>query len=129
MALPIVLEAEPIISILFLLFLWMLVGVFWVYRDAKRRGLPSPVWRGAIWGWFGVVGAYRHLLGDRPLNRTRLRWLGVSILLLLLWAALLVGSQRWPGRGWAIFVAALFVLYWQFSRKPADSAVAESERK
>lgn len=112
------------------LFLWMLIGFGWVYRDANRRELPSPKLRGIAWGWLGLVGLFNSLHDIRALQRSQLRWLGGSILLFALWAVLIVSTQDWPGlRTWALFVAGLYVLYWQFSREPAreDEPVQRNE--
>lgn len=109
------LGGSPFVSGLFLVVLWLLVGFGWIYRDAKQRESSSPTWRAIGWGWFGVTGLISYLLSDREMDRSQLLWLGGSILLFVLGATLIIGSQRWPDRGWALFIAGLYVLYWQYS--------------
>lgn len=78
------------------------------------------MWRGIGWGSFGVAGLLEQLFVHGEMERKRLLWLGGSILLFALWAVLVIGSRRWPDRAWALLVAGLYVLYWQFSREEGD---------
>jgi hypothetical protein len=103
------------------LFFWVLIGQY-VYREANKENRLSPKLRGIFWGVLGVVGAVTYLTHIREREKNRVAWLGVSILLFMLWAVGTFGL--WGLKGgfhlWAGLFAGVFILYWQFNLETVD---------
>lgn len=103
------------------LFFWVLIGQY-VYREANKENRSSPKLRGIFWGVLGVVGAVTYLTHIREREKNRVAWLGVSILLFMLWAVGTFGL--WGLNGgfhlWAGLFAGVFILYWQFNLETVD---------
>ena len=104
------------------LFFWTLIGQY-VYREAKKEQRSSPQLRGLGWGVLGVIGVFDYLANIREEEKSRLRWLGFSLLLFVFWATEPLIQQRPPGwYAWAGFYAGLFILYWQFNLELLDDS-------
>ena len=121
-------SSRPVLyaGVLFLFF-WPLIGQY-VYREAKKEQRSSPRLRGLGWGVLGVVGVFRYLANIRTEEKSRLGWLGLSLLLFVFWAAEPLIQQGPPGwYAWAGFYAGLFVLYWQFDFDLPDDSGAQPD--
>ena len=104
------------------LFFWTLIGQY-TYREAKKEQRSSPRLRGLGWGVIGIIGVIDYLANIRGKEKSRLGWLGFSLLLFVFWAAEPLIQQGPPGwYGWAGFYAGLFILYWQFSLELPDDS-------
>ena len=97
------------------LFFWVLIGQY-VYREADRVSRSSPILRGIFWAAFGIIGTLTYLAHLQGREKSRLGWLGLSLVLFALWAIGTVGL--WGLNGgfylWAGLFAGAFILYWQF---------------
>ena len=107
---------------LVVLFFWGLIGQY-VYREAIKESRSSPVLRAVFWGVFGSLGAITLLRGN-DYEKTRLGWLGFSMVLIVLWA---VGSfDLWGLNGgyylWASLFASGYILYWQFDLEIGENS-------
>ncbi|MCD2200984.1 hypothetical protein LPA44_13925 [Halobacterium sp. KA-4] len=111
------------------LFFWGLLGQY-VYREAMKENRSSPILRGVCWGAIGVLGAVTYLIHLRDKEADRLAWLGVSLLLVTVWAIGTVGLWGLSGgfHLWAALFAGVFILYWQFNLETvAPGRVTDSE--
>lgn len=104
------------------LFFWTLIGQY-VYREAKKEQRSSPRLRGLGWGVLGVIGVFDYLASIRTEEKSRLGWLGFSLLLFVFWAMEPLIQQGPPGwYAWAGFYTGLFILYWQFNLELLDDS-------
>ena len=109
------------------LFFWTLIGQY-VYREAKKEQRSSPRLRGLGWGVLGMIGVFRYLANIRTEKKSRLAWLGFSLLLFVFWATEPFLQQKPPGwYAWAGFYAGLFILYWQFNLELLDDSGAQPD--
>ena len=97
------------------LFFWVLIGQY-VYREAHGENRSYPILRGIFWAVFGIIGTLTYVAHIRGREKSRLGWLGLSMILVALWAIGTVGL--WGLNGgfylWVGLFAGAFILYWQF---------------
>lgn len=104
------------------LFFWTLIGLY-VYREAKKEQRSSPQLRGLGWGVIGIIGVVDYLTDIKAEEKSRLGWLGFSLLLFVFWAAEPLIQQGPPGwYAWAGFYTGLLILYWQFNLELLDNS-------
>ena len=104
------------------LFFWTLIGQY-AYREAKKEQRSSPRLRGLGWGMLGIVGVVDYLANIRSEEKSRLWWLGFSLLLFVFWAAEPLIQQKPPGwYAWAGFYTGLLTLYWKFNLDLLDES-------